>query len=243
MDSVFLPPFLEQTLLDVLSVETGFFSAMIDLITRAGVESILTDMEKEYTLLAPINQAFLALDSETTSALKNDTDLLEQVLSYHVIVGIYPSARLENQTKLETLAGMSISVTVTEEGGYVLDERTEIIGADSGVAGSGLIHVVGSVLLPSPLRVPLISPSTTSPSPIPMVPRPNPPTKISSPSNPSVLLPISSNRTQSPNPMVRATDAPVQGQPSLPPGVTSYASYFSCGYLHLLVVLIVILGQ
>lgn len=148
VDSVFLPPFLEQTLLDVLNAGNGYFSAFMELFLRAGIESVLTDMEGEYTLLAPTNQAFLALDSNTTNALKNDTNLLAKVLSYHVIVGVYPSALFQDKLKLETVAGFDISVNITDEGDFIMEKQSTIIGVDSGVAGNGLIHVVGSVLLP-----------------------------------------------------------------------------------------------
>lgn len=221
VDTVFLPPFLEQSIWDVLSVETGFFSAFIDLLTEAGVDALLTDMQSEYTLLVPTNQAILALDSETTDAMKNDTELLLQVLSHHVVIGIYPSDRLKSQTELETFAGMNISVNVTEDGGIVLNNRTMVIGPDAGVAGNGLISVLGSVLLPSTVRVPVTTAPTLSPSPTPVIVRPSPPTVISPNQRPAVPPSIPSNSSESSN-----TDAPAQGQTSPSTEITSYATYF-----------------
>ncbi len=146
VDSVFLPPFLQQTLFTVLDNENGYFSAFVHLITSAGFESMLTDITSEYTLLAPINQAVVAFqDSNKTNAW--DTNRLKQFLSYHVIVGMYPTALLQNQMQLKTLAGIDISVHTSKEGEFRFNNHALLIGADAGVAGNGLIHVVGSVLL------------------------------------------------------------------------------------------------
>lgn len=238
-----MPPFLEQSIWDVLGAETGFFSAFIDLLTKAGVDAILTDMESEYTLLAPTNQAILALDSETTSALQNDTELLLEVLSQHVIIGIYPSDRLKTDTALETFAGMNITVTVTEEGRFVLNKRAEIIGSDSGVAGNGLIHVVGSVVLPSTLRVPVTSPPTLSPSPTPVVLRPRPPALVSPISNTVDPPSVPSDRSESPNSTGQNTEAPEQSKTSPSPENTSYASYFYGRFPCLLLTLAVSIAQ
>ena len=220
-------------------METGFFSAFIDLITKAGVDAILTDMESEYTLLVPTNQAVLALDSETTEAMKNDTELLLQILSHHVIIGIYPSDRLKNQTELETFAGVNISVNVTEEGRIVLNKRAAIIGIDSGVAGNGLLHVLGSLLLPSTLRVPLTSPPTLSPSPTPVVLRPSPPTVDPPDSGPAVPPSFPSNSTESSN----NTGSPAKGQTSPSAEITSHATYFHIGFPCLLVSFAVLIAQ
>ncbi len=232
VDAVFLPPFLELSLFDVLNTENRYFSVMMTLIARAGLEDTLTDMKQEYTLLAPTNQALLALNTDERNGLNNDTDLLVQVLSHHVIKGIYPSARLQNQSRLNTLAGTNISVAVTANGTFVLDEKFEIIGVDSGVAGNGLIHVLGSVMLPPSLKVLFTDPPSTSPTLAPVSSRPNPPMMTAPHQNSAKPSSIPPNRTQNPKPVVLSSEPPSQSPTSLLPNATSSAAYSPCGICH-----------
>lgn len=243
MDSVFWPSFLEQTLVEVLGSGTGYFTLLLDFIAKAGMESMLADMESEYTLLAPTNQAILGLDSATTNALYNDTDLLTEVLNHHVIVGIHHSGRLKNQTQLKTLAGTTISSTVTEKGVFLLNNRTEIIGVDSGVAGNGLIHVVGAVMLLPSMKVPATKSPSVSSSPMPMAVRPNMPTVTSPNSSPVNSPSTQSNRTQSPNATVQNTKAPVQGSTSPSLESASYASHIGIRITHSMVLAFLLLAQ
>jgi uncharacterized surface protein with fasciclin (FAS1) repeats len=230
VDSVFLPPFLELSLFNVLNTENGYFSMLIKLIVNAGFEERLTDMKQEYTLLAPINQAILALDIDKRNGLNNDTNLLTQILSHHVIEGLYPSARLQNQTSLKTLTGTNISVTVTANGTVFVDEQSEIIGLDAGVAGNGLIHVLGSVWFPPSSELLSTDSPSTSPTSSPVSSQPNPPTMTAPHEKPVTPPSNASNETQVPNTAVLNTGAPSQIPTSLLSNATSSAVYSPCWF-------------
>ncbi|GAX21382.1 hypothetical protein FisN_28Lh069 [Fistulifera solaris] len=233
MNSVFLPTFLELSLFDVLKTENGYFSGMIKWIAKAGFEDRLIDMKQEYTLLAPINQAILALDIDKRNGLNDDINILTQILSHHVVEGIYPSARLQNQTSLKTLAGTNISVAVTANGTFFLDEQSEIIGSDAGVAANGLILVLKSVLFPPSLELLVKDSPSTSPTSTPVSSQANRPTMIERPVSPPSM---SSNKTQIPNPPVLPSQSPTTTS-SLSNATTSSAAYSPCGFFNPLVLL------
>ncbi|GAX25598.1 hypothetical protein FisN_28Hh069 [Fistulifera solaris] len=243
MDSVFLPPFLELSLLDILNTENGYFSMMIQLIAKAGFEDTLTDMKQEYTLLAPINQAILAWDIDNMNGLNNDISLLTRILSHHVIEGIYPSTRLQNQARLKTIAGTNITLTVAANGAFVLDERSEIIGVNSGIAGNGLIHVIGSVLFPPSLEMLLTDVPSKSPTSTTVSSQPNPPTLTAPHEKPVNPPSLSSNRTQIPNPVVPGTEAPSQSPASSLSNATSSAAYSPFTLFNLFVILLTLTAR
>jgi uncharacterized surface protein with fasciclin (FAS1) repeats len=125
-------------------VEFTILQELIELIGLAGTEG-------EFTVLAPTNEAFLALGNETLEALKKDTDVLGAILANHVIVGVYPSVFLTDGLVLEAMSGLEITVSVTNStktpGTTVLmfNDAT-VIFADI-LAKNGIAHAIDSVIL------------------------------------------------------------------------------------------------
>lgn len=73
-------------------------------------------------------------------------ELLQSILTYHVVPGRYPSQRVVNaESKLTTLQGGELEVNV-EEGTVKINDATVI--ATDVRATNGVIHVIDSVLLP-----------------------------------------------------------------------------------------------
>jgi uncharacterized surface protein with fasciclin (FAS1) repeats len=111
----------------------------------------LAGTEGEYTVLAPTNDAFLALDKDTFEALKNDMTALRATLANHVIVDVYPSIYLTDGLVLIALSGLEITVSITNPpdnpGTTVLRfNDATVIFADI-LARNGIAHAIDTVLL------------------------------------------------------------------------------------------------
>lgn len=124
-------------------VEFTILQELMDLIGLAGTDG-------EFTVLAPTNEAFLALGNETLAALKNDKDALGKILANHVIIGVFPSIFLENGLVLESLGGLNITVTISET---MTLQQTSVMFNDANViladilARNGIVHAIDMVLL------------------------------------------------------------------------------------------------
>jgi uncharacterized surface protein with fasciclin (FAS1) repeats len=125
----------------------------------------LEGTEGEFTILAPINEAFLALGNETLIALKEDKEALGKILANHVIVGVYPSIYLKNGLVLESMGGFNITVTVSnttarQASSTVMFNDATVVLADI-LARNGIVHAIDTVLInPDPISdVPSAIPS------------------------------------------------------------------------------------
>ncbi len=100
-----------------------------------------------FTIFAPTDAAFAALDAATLeAALADPTGLLTSVLTYHVVAGAFPASAVVGVDSVTTLQGGAITVTVTDEGVF-LNDTVQVIMTDVFVR-NGVIHVIDAVLLP-----------------------------------------------------------------------------------------------
>jgi uncharacterized surface protein with fasciclin (FAS1) repeats len=98
----------------------------------------------EFTVFAPNDEAFLALDSDDLSALLADPTKIADLLQNHIVVGEQLSADdLEDAGSVTTEAGTSL--TVTGSGASLSIEGANVTSTQT--AGDGTIHVIDAVLL------------------------------------------------------------------------------------------------
>jgi transforming growth factor-beta-induced protein len=102
--------------------------------------------EGPLTVFAPTDEAFAALPEGTVEALLQDTDALTSVLTYHVTVGAIDAKTVAQETKIPTLNGAELTVTVTGDGTVKIDDAT-VITADIQTS-NGIIHVIDAVVIP-----------------------------------------------------------------------------------------------
>ncbi len=108
--------------------------------------------EGPLTVFAPTNAAFEALLASlnlTAEELLANTELLNQVLLYHVVSGTVLAAdvvALDGQSVPTLLEGASITISVVD-GGVVLNDSVNVIAVDV-LATNGVVHVIDAVLLP-----------------------------------------------------------------------------------------------
>ncbi len=107
-----------------------------------GVERLIGS--KEFTLLAPNNDAFRSLTpAQLADLLANPTELTD-LLKNHLIAEELSADDLRAMTSVETAAGNALPIEV--DGDTLTIGGAEVLEADRD-AGPGVIHVIDTVLL------------------------------------------------------------------------------------------------
>lgn len=128
------------------------FSDLVDALTSEGQPDFVSVLSGAgpFTVFAPTNAAFTALDAELAAIpLVPDAALLTEVLEYHVVAGNVLSSSLTNNQEVTTLQGGTFTVGLTG-GAKITDANARIsnIVAVDVQAANGVIHVLDKVLLP-----------------------------------------------------------------------------------------------
>ena len=97
----------------------------------------------EFTVFAPVDDAFAKIDAATIETLKTDDALLSKILTYHVVPGqITPDKIVGTHT---TVQGGSITVTGTKDA-LKVDDASVICGGVK--TANATVYLVDSVLMP-----------------------------------------------------------------------------------------------
>jgi len=97
----------------------------------------------EFTVFAPVDDAFAAVDPETIETLKTDADLLTTVLTYHVVPGqLTPDQVVGEQT---TVQGETLEVSGSGDELMVNDANVICGGV---MTQNATVYLVDSVLMP-----------------------------------------------------------------------------------------------
>jgi uncharacterized surface protein with fasciclin (FAS1) repeats len=142
-----------ETIVDValaINADTGQFSILIAALGAAD-ESVLETLggNGQFTVFAPTDAAFVALLGElglTAEELLAETELVTEVLLYHVARGRRDSTAVLGSKLINTLQGGFLK----QDGGSLTDnnDRTAEIIATDVEAANGIIHVINKVVLP-----------------------------------------------------------------------------------------------
>ncbi|APE35833.1 fasciclin [Nocardia mangyaensis] len=97
----------------------------------------------EFTVFAPVDEAFAELDPATVESLKTDTPTLEGILTYHVVPGrIAPDAIAGTQT---TVQGGTVTVSGSGDELMVNDAAVICGGVDT---ANATVYLIDAVLMP-----------------------------------------------------------------------------------------------
>jgi len=128
------------------------FSDLVDALTSPGQPDFVSVLSGAgpFTVFAPTNAAFTALDAELAAIpLVPTPEILTEVLEYHVASGNVLSSSLTNNQVVTTLQGGTFTIGLTG-GAKITDANgriSNIIAVDV-QAANGVIHVLDKVLLP-----------------------------------------------------------------------------------------------
>ncbi|ROT62841.1 hypothetical protein C7M84_019293 [Penaeus vannamei] len=157
----------QETIAEVLSGRG--FSTLLQLVERAGLAETAAE-GGPFTILAPTEEAFAALDPTLRNFLLSDVEALTTTLLYHVVLGSVVGSDLEDDLELWSAAGSVLKVNV--DASLILPylallpsvltfhvpfpevsingvrvQRTDLL------ASNGVVHVLEKVLLPPKLSI------------------------------------------------------------------------------------------
>ncbi|WP_029151185.1 fasciclin domain-containing protein [Microbacterium indicum] len=98
----------------------------------------------EFTVFAPVDDAFAKIDADTIETLQSDADLLTSILTYHVLPGQIEPADIEGTHT--TVEGEDLEVTGSGDEWMVNDEAMVICGGVQ--TSNAVVYLIDSVLMP-----------------------------------------------------------------------------------------------
>lgn len=122
------------------------FSTLVAAVKAAGLTDVLSNAGP-FTVFAPTNAAFDKLPTGTIEDLlkPEKKETLQDILQYHVTVGVYKAEALQDGQILGLSNGGTMKIT-KKNGKLVVNGVANII--TSIPTSNGLIHVIDAVLLP-----------------------------------------------------------------------------------------------
>lgn len=100
-----------------------------------------------FTVFAPTDEAFAKLPAGTLDDLlkPENKEKLRAILTYHVVAGEVPSAKVVTLSSAKTVNGQEVKITVV--GDKVMINNARVVKADI-PASNGVIHVIDTVIMP-----------------------------------------------------------------------------------------------
>ena len=146
IDTVLIPPEKPSQEKDIIGTAkaAGNFTTLLTALNATNLSDTLKG-EGPYTVFAPTDEAFAALPSGTKTTLLNNTDMLTEILLYHVADQKLMANDVVNMTSIKTLQGSELPVNITDQGVFV--GNAQIVMQDVN-ASNGVIHVIDAVLIP-----------------------------------------------------------------------------------------------
>jgi transforming growth factor-beta-induced protein len=124
------------------ALQANVFTQLAGEVVNAGLVETLRG--GSFTVFAPTNDAFAKVPVDILHTIEDDADLLNTVLTYHVVPGEIAMADLQDG-ELDTVAGMPLTISHVGDQVYV---NGNPIAAGDVQATNGVIHVMGDVLVP-----------------------------------------------------------------------------------------------
>jgi transforming growth factor-beta-induced protein len=141
IDGVLVPSWVFNTLTDRVVAD----SDLSTLLTLVGLAGLDLSTPGEFTLLAPTNDAFAKLPADVVqfSTSPEGTEELINILTYHVLIGIFTSGELEGGAELASVQGSDVVVTLDP----VKFNQAVVVAVDI-LASNGVLHKIDDVLSP-----------------------------------------------------------------------------------------------
>lgn len=131
-----------------VAVDNGNFTTLVSALETTGLDSVLGNLDNNYTVFAPTDAAFAKLPDGTLESLT--TEQLSDILLYHVLpskvmsdAAISLAQSTDNQA--DTAGGSAIALSFVDS--MLFANGSKVSSADV-IATNGVIHVVDTVILP-----------------------------------------------------------------------------------------------
>jgi uncharacterized surface protein with fasciclin (FAS1) repeats len=148
-----------------IAAKSDDFSILHTAIVAAGLADTLASADSTFTVFAPTNDAFMAVEAAypgTLAALLADPKgALTDILLYHVADGKLMSGDVLATESITTLGGGQLAVSLRDGEPYVNDSK--IVAVDV-PAKNGVIHVIDAVLVPEAIAAALAASAAEAPA-------------------------------------------------------------------------------
>ncbi len=126
------------------AANSGSFKTLLTVIEAAGLLELLQS-PGPYTVLAPTDEAFAKIPTNTIASWLEDIPKLKKILTYHVMFGEVLTDNFAELSSAETVEGSVVGID-TSDGIKINDAK--VLTPDI-LADNGVIHIIDTVLLPS----------------------------------------------------------------------------------------------
>lgn len=129
-----------------IAVGSKDHSTLVTAVKAAGLVDVLSNAGP-FTVFAPTNAAFDKLPAGTVDGLLKPEakESLQDILQYHVSVGVYNTDQLTDGQSLGQVNGGNITISV-KDGKTMINGKATILASIK--ASNGVVHVIDEVLLP-----------------------------------------------------------------------------------------------
>jgi uncharacterized surface protein with fasciclin (FAS1) repeats len=138
-----------------IAAKNSNFDTLHAAIVAAGLADTLASADNTFTVFAPTDAAFAALEAANPgildTVLADPEGLLTTILTYHVVAGEYQSGDVLANATLPSLQGEDLTISLRDGVPYV--DNAQITATDI-LAKNGVIHVIDTVLLPDAITMP-----------------------------------------------------------------------------------------
>jgi transforming growth factor-beta-induced protein len=143
INDILTPSWVTRNLLNRVEQDADLTTTN-EFLILSGIAPFLTQPGDNLTLLAPTNDAWLALGQETLVYLSDpeNLNLLQQVLLYHILQGVFTTDK-DFPSRINTFQGNVVAVvSVTPTLQF---NQAQAVAADI-LASSGVLHKINAVL-------------------------------------------------------------------------------------------------
>lgn len=125
---------------------TDNLSTLVAAVQAGDLVDALSKESADYTVFAPSNSAFSAIQQTVDQLLQpqNKSDL-QAVLQYHVVPTRVLSSELSDGQIVETLSGKSLKVRIVDGMVYINDAKVQTADIET---TNGVVHIIDKVLVP-----------------------------------------------------------------------------------------------
>ena len=129
-----------------IAADAGQFHTLVAAVKAAGLAETLSG-KGPFTVFAPTDEAFAKLGKDAVANLLKPENKakLTSILTYHVVAGEVPAAKVVGLKSAKTVQGCEVAITVAD--GKVKVDGANVVKTDI-MGSNGVIHVLDSVLMP-----------------------------------------------------------------------------------------------
>lgn len=138
-----------------VAVNNGSFTTLVAALQATGLDTVLANLDEEFTVFAPTDAAFALLGQETIDALLADPDALTNILLYHVVSGdavLQDAAATiaQSDNKMVAMANEQMATLSLADAALFINKSA--VSTANVMANNGVIHVVDQVILPPTVK-------------------------------------------------------------------------------------------